>query len=111
MLTAMKFNLYNYLAGQDEKAPQQHQLCKGITTVCNCLSLTNHLLRVTMKNPCIELCNSRWEKDGKEFTLDLGNTFWLLYGFQDTRPTPLTKNCPKPTTITNWLEKNGYKRK
>jgi hypothetical protein len=69
-----------------------------------------------MKNPCKELENTFWTKDGIQYELCLGAVFWRLVSFSgqtvnETITTPLTKNCPKPTTITNWLEKNGYKRK
>lgn len=105
---------------ENEKALKQHQLCKGITTVCNRLSLTNNLPIVTMKNafkysamknPCKELENTVWTKDGIEYELILGNTFWKLVSKTDTVQTTLTKNCPKPERIVNWLEQYGYQRK
>jgi hypothetical protein len=69
-----------------------------------------------MKNPCKELEHTVWIKDGNHYELYLNINFWKLQPFsgQNTTEsilTPFTKHCPKPERITNWLEKNGYKRK
>jgi hypothetical protein len=61
-----------------------------------------------MKNPCKDLENTFWIKDGIEYELILGNTFWKLQTSTDTINLPLSKNCPKPERIVNWLEQYGY---
>ena len=61
-----------------------------------------------MKNPCAILENTYWTRDGIKYELTLGTTFWRLQTSTDTITLPLSKGCPKPERIVNWLEQYGY---
>lgn len=63
-----------------------------------------------MKNPCKDLENTYWNRDGIRYELTLGSTFWRLESRTDTISLPLSKNCPKPERLINWLEQYGYQQ-
>jgi hypothetical protein len=61
-----------------------------------------------MKNPCKQLKDTVYVKDGIDYRLTEGSVFWKLISDKEEVISPLSLQCPRPERITNWLEQYGY---